>query len=58
MKKKDVVLGGRYTALVSGRMVTVRIKRESTYGGWEAVNEATGRDVRVRSAQRLRGAVA
>jgi len=57
MKKKDVQIGGRYKVLVSGRIVIVRILRESPYGGWEGRNESTGRDVRIRSAQRLRGVV-
>lgn len=54
MKKKDVQLGGRYVALVSGQLTIVRILRPSPYGGWEARNERTGRPVRIRSAQRLR----
>jgi hypothetical protein len=58
MKKRDVSIGGRYRANVTGRPVVVRIVRDSQYGGWEAVNESTGRTIRVRSAQRLHGAVA
>jgi hypothetical protein len=54
MKKKDVEVGARYTAKVSGVMAVVRISGESRYGGWDAVNEATGRAVRVKSAARLR----
>jgi hypothetical protein len=54
MKKAEVQINGRYEALVSGRLTTVRILSESIYGGWNARNEATGRDVRIRSAQRLR----
>ena len=57
MKKADVSIGGRYFAKVSGNVVTVRIHSESQYGGWNATNTATGREVRIRSAQRLRGAV-
>ena len=63
MKLSDVQIGGRYTAKVSGRIVTVRVVEivqvEAT--SWssaktriEAVNEATGRRVTIRSPQRLR----
>ena len=59
----DVQVGGRYTAKVSGRIVNVRVVEivavEATR--WsnaktriEAVNEATGRRVTIRSPQRLR----
>ena len=54
MQKKDVHVGGTYVAKVSGSLTKVRIVSESPYGGWDAVNTATGRDVRVRSAARLR----
>lgn len=55
MKKADVEIRGVYVTKVSGRLVIVRIERESPYGGWDATNLATGRAVRVRSAARLRG---
>ena len=54
MKKNEVVIGGRYLAKVSGRVVPVRITGESPYGGWDAVSEETHRAVRIRGAQRLR----
>jgi hypothetical protein len=57
MLKRDVKIGGRYKAKVSGGVVTVAILSESIYGGWNAKNEKTGRQVRIRSAQRLREAV-
>lgn len=50
-------IGQRYEAKVSGSLVPVRIVRESSYGGWDATNERTGRTVRIRSAQRLRRAL-
>jgi len=56
MKKADVEIGGKYIAKVSQRLVTVRIERESSYGGWDATNMDTGRLIRIRSAQRLRRA--
>lgn len=55
MKKKDVKIGSSYTAKVSDKLTTVRITGESRYGGWDAINVNTGRPVRIRSAQRLRG---
>lgn len=57
MKKSEVKIQGRYRALVSGSVVIVRILGESRYGGWNARNETTGRNIHVRSAQRLRSEV-
>ena len=57
MKKNEVKVGGRYAAKVSDKVVVVRIDAENPHGGWDATNEATGKRVRVKSAQRLRGAV-
>ena len=62
----DVQVGGRYTAKVSGRVVTVRVVEivEVPATRWsnartriEAVNEATGRRVTIRSPQQLRARV-
>lgn len=55
MKKSDVEIHGVYVAKVSGQLVTVRVDRESPYGGWNGTNLATGRTVRIRTAARLRG---
>jgi hypothetical protein len=58
MRKKDVQIGAVYTAKVSGVLTTVRIKSERYGGsGWVGVNEKTGREVRVRTAARLRSLV-
>ena len=54
MKKKDVAIGGTYIAKVSGKLAKVRITGESRFGGWEAVNMETRREVRIRGAARLR----
>lgn len=54
MKKREVEIGGRYVAKVSGALTTVRIECESPFGGWDATNVRTGRAVRIRSPQRLR----
>lgn len=67
MRKQDVIIGSVYIAKVSGKRVRVRIDsvREvpgyaNYYGGttraatrWSATNLATGRTVKIRSAQRL-----
>jgi hypothetical protein len=57
MTAKDVVIEGRYTAKVSNVVVTVQILNKSRYGGWDALNEATGRKVRIKSATKLRSIV-
>jgi hypothetical protein len=66
MKLKDVQVGGRYRAKVSGQLVTVRVvdlRETFAFRGGrsktviEAVNEATGRRITLRSAQRLRSRV-
>ncbi|MCK6458139.1 MAG: hypothetical protein L6Q92_16615, partial [Phycisphaerae bacterium] len=58
MKKNQVQIGGAFVAKVSGKLATVRIDAESRHGGWEATNVDTGRNVRIKSAQRLRREVA
>jgi len=55
MKKNEVKVGSAYLAKVSDKVVPVRITGTSGHGGWDAVNEATGKKVRIKSAQRLRG---
>jgi len=57
MKKKEVKVGSKYVAKVSGRFVPVHIYRENQHGGWDAINLFTRRLVRIRSAQRLHGEV-
>ena len=63
MKLNDVKVGGRYLAKVSQQVQVVRvlaIEESSTFRGRartliQAVNEATGRRITIRSPQRLRG---
>jgi len=69
MKLSDVVVGGRYTAKVSGALHVVRVTelKEIPPASWSrsdkwrtliyAINEATGRKLTIRSAQRLRARV-
>lgn len=56
MKKSEIKVGGLYRAKVSDKVVTVRIDSTNTKGGWNATNTATGKRIRIKSAQRLRGA--
>ena len=56
MKKNEVKVGGLYHAKVSDKLVTVRIDSTHSAGGWHATNTATGKRIRIKSAQRLRGA--
>ena len=56
MRKNQVKVGGMYVAKVSDKLVTVRIDSTHTAGGWHATNTATGKRIRIKSAQRLRGA--
>jgi hypothetical protein len=54
MRKNQVKIGSKYEAKVSGKLATVKIERESRYGGWEAFNLDTGYRVRIKTAARLR----
>ncbi len=55
MKKADVMLGGEYAVKVSGKVVPVVIDDEHPAGGWMGTNQKTGKQVRIKTAQRLRG---
>jgi hypothetical protein len=55
MKKDDVMLGGEYAVKVSDEVVPVVITDEHPAGGWVGTNQKTGKQVRIKSAQRLRG---
>jgi hypothetical protein len=46
--------GQVYAVKVSGRIQLVRVTAESSYGGWVGKNETTGREIRIRSAAKLR----
>ena len=54
MKKDDVKIGGGYVAKVSDRLTGVVLVAASPHGGWVAVNLATRKTVRIRTAARLR----
>ena len=55
MKKSEVHIGAQYTAKVTHKLVVVEIFAENPHGGWDAKNLSTGKMVRIKSAQRLRG---
>ena len=54
MKKKDVTIGGVYMVRVSGLLSPVKVEATCLYGGWTGRNLATGREVRIRTAAKLR----
>ena len=54
MKKAEVKVGETYAVKVSGNVVPVVIDEEHPNGGWVGTNQETNRQVRVKSAQRLR----
>ena len=55
MKKSEIILNHEYAAKVSGKWVAVRILTHNVVGeGWIGRNEATGRKICIKSAQRLR----
>jgi hypothetical protein len=54
MKLRDVVLGEVYAVKVSGSIQPVKLVAESPHGGWIGRNLRTGREVRIRTAAKLR----
>ena len=54
MQKQNVKVGSTYIVKVSGVLARVRITREHQRGGWYGINLATGREIRIRTAARLR----
>jgi hypothetical protein len=57
MQKQKVHIGTTYIVKVSGSLAKVRITREHPRGGWYGTNLATGREIRIRTAARLRSEV-
>jgi len=57
MKKEDIRINGYYSAKVSDKLTVVRIVEEHHNGGWLATNTKTGKQVRIKSAAKLRGEV-
>jgi hypothetical protein len=54
MKKADVVIGSTYVVKVSNVLTNVRLDSTCQYGGWYGTNLATNRQIRIRTAARLR----
>lgn len=54
MKSSEVKIGTTYRVKVSGTVQDVRITGENPHGGWDGVNVATKRTVRIKGVQRLR----
>jgi hypothetical protein len=57
MQKHNVKIGTAYIVKVSGALAKVRITREHPRGGWYGTNLATSREIRIRTAARLRSEV-
>ena len=57
MQKQNVRIGTTYIVKVSGTLAKVRLTREHPRGGWYGTNLATGREIRIRTAARLRSEV-
>jgi hypothetical protein len=57
MKQHDVVLGDVYAVKVSGSIQPVKLVAESFHGDWVGRNLRTGREVRIRTAAKLRCAL-
>jgi hypothetical protein len=57
MQKHNVKVGATYLVKVSGTLTRVRLTREHDRGGWHGTNLATGREIRIRTAARLRSEV-
>ena len=57
MQKHNIKVGSTYIVKVSGTLAKIRITREHPRGGWYGTNLATGREIRIRTAARLRSEV-
>ena len=58
MKKNQVNMGDVFGVKVSGRVVPVKILGKCWNGGWNGWNQRTRRQVRIRTAGRLRFKIA
>jgi hypothetical protein len=54
MQKQNVKIGRTYIVKVSSTLAKVRLTREHARGGWYGTNLDTGREIRIRTAARLR----
>lgn len=53
-KSDDIQIGHTYIVKVSGHLVPVRLVSVCSYGGWIGRNLNTGREIRIRTAAKLR----
>lgn len=54
MRKSEITIGNSYVAKISQKLTVVRIDSNCSYGGWLATNNATGREVHIPTAGKLR----
>ncbi len=54
MKKTDVKINATYLVKVAGNLVPVRIDADHENGGWVGTSRKTGKQIRIKSPQRLR----
>lgn len=54
MRKNEVFVGATYIVKVSGHLVPVKLESVSSYSGWNGRNQVTGREIRIRTAAKLR----
>jgi len=57
MRKEKVEIGSVYTIKVSGKMAKVKILDYSSFGGWYGINLDTNRQIRIKTAGRIRSKV-
>lgn len=57
MRKADVKIGEIYWVKVSGKPAKVKLDCAHPAGGWFGTNTATGRQIRIYTAAKLRGLV-
>ena len=57
MKAKEVKIGCTYRIQMSGKPAQARITGKSPHGGWDAINPATNRKIRIKSPARLKYAI-
>jgi hypothetical protein len=57
MQQDQVQIGKTYAAKVTDKIAPVRIDSENENGGWNATNLRTNKQIRIKSAQRLRNEI-
>lgn len=54
MRKENIEIGKIYQVKVSGKLVKVRVTANHSNGGYIGTNLATNRQIRIKTAARLR----